>query len=517
MLHRSLIFVVLFAAFGTIIAGTGAERSAAGAATSVDWPSYNNDLESDRYVALSQISTSNVGSLHVACTAPLGSVQGLESGPIEIGGTLYVTETATTIAINAATCKQIWSSAYTGNTGGWPNRGAAAAGGLVFRGFGDGHVVALNAATGTVVWNRSVIAAGSLESITAAPIVWHGMLFIGTANGEGGQLCHVMALEQSTGALVWSDQNVPNPGGPGSSTWSGATHIAGGATWSSFTIDAAGGKLYVPVGNPAPDYDTRDRVGTNLYTNAVLQLDPAGGGLKRTWQFDPEDDHDWDQAATPAIVTLASGARVALSGGKDGFLRSVNIATGQQLWATPVTTIANATAPITSSGTHFCPGGGVFWNGPGYSPATGLAYVNSVDHCRTVYREATPAPFVPGQDWLGSSKVVPDATQSGWLYAVDATTGKPRWTYHSTTPLVAGVTPTAGGLLFTADLTGNVLAFNAATGTLLAKVATGLPVGGGVISYEVAGTQYVAVAGGLNSPGEFGTPTTKPQLVVLSR
>ncbi len=515
MLGRHLVLILVLAAFVTIATGGIAARPAAGAAPSVDWPSYNNDLESDRYVALDEINTTNVGSLHVACALPIGAPQSLESGLIEIGGTLYLTETALTMAIDATTCKQRWSTPYAGNTAGWPNRGAAAAGGLVFRGFGDGHVVALNAATGAVVWNRTVIAAGSLEAITAAPIVWNGMLFIGTANGEGGQLCHVMALDQATGTVLWSDQNVPNPGGPGASTWIGAAHIAGGATWSSFTIDAAAGKLYVPVGNPAPDYDTRDRIGTNLDTNAVLQLDPTSGALGRTWQFDPEDDHDWDQAATPAIVTLAGGIRVALSAGKDGLLRSVNVATSQLRWSTPITTITNANAPITTSGTHFCPGGAVFWNGPAYSPATGLAYVNSVDHCRTVYREATPAPYVPGKGWLGASKVVPDATQSGWLYAVDATTGAPQWKYHSTAPLVAGVTPTAGGLVFTADLLGNVLAFNAKSGTLLAKIPTGLPAGAGVIAYEVAGKQYVAVAAGMTS-SEFSTPTVKPQLLVLS-
>ncbi len=499
----------------TVVAGGLGAPSQAGTGVSLDWSSYNNDLASDRFVPLDEINTTNVGSLHIACAAPLGAPQALESGLIEIGGTIYVTETATTIAIDAASCRQIWSTPYAGNTAGWPSRGAAAAGGLVFRGFGDGHVVAMNAATGAVVWNRSVIAAGSLEAITAAPIVWDGMVFIGTANGEGGQLCHVMALNELTGALLWSDQTVPNPGGPGASTWSGASHIAGGATWSSFTIDAASGDLYVPVGNPAPDYDTRDRLGTNLDTNAVLQLVSTSGALKHTWQFDPQDDHDWDQAATPAIVTLTDGVKVALAAGKDGFLRSVNVATSQQLWSTPITTISNASAPIASTGTHFCPGGAVFWNGPAYSPPTGLAYVNSVDHCRSVYREATPAPYVPGKGWLGSSKVVPDATQSGWLHAVNATTGTSQWVYHSTAPLVAGVTPTAGGLVFTADLLGNVLAFNAANGALLAKIATGLPAGAGVISYEVGGKQYVAVAAGLTS-AEFSTPTVNPKLLVLS-
>jgi len=106
-----------------------------------------------------------------------------------------------------------------------------------------------------------------------------------------------------------------------------------------------------------------------------------------------------------------------------------------------------------------------------------------------------------------------DARRSGWLSAVNATTGVVAWRYHSTLPLVAAVTPSSGGLLFTADLLGNVLAFNAATGALLASVPTALPVGGGVITYEVSGRQYVATAAGMT--GNFATPKANTAVVVL--
>lgn len=196
----------------------------------------------------------------------------------------------------------------------------------------------------------------------------------------------------------------------------------------------------------------------------------------------------------PAVVKLADGAKLSLSAGKDGYLRSVNLATNAQRWQTPVMTISNATAPITVGGTHFCPAGGLYGNGPGYSPLTGLVYVNTVDWCKTVKREAQPEPDVPGQPWLGSSdgEGVKDATRSGWVNAVNAATGAIVWQYHAALPMVAGITPTSGGLVFTADL----------------------PVGGGVISYAVNGTQYVAVAAGLSS-GNFQTPTTGAAIVVF--
>jgi alcohol dehydrogenase (cytochrome c) len=412
----------------------------------------------------------------------------------------------------------LWVNTYalSANVAPTTNRGAAYSNGRIYRGFADGHVIAIDATTGQTVWNQSIIASGSLEFISGAPIAWKTSVIVGTAGGESGQLCRVVALDGASGKLLWSDQTVPNPGAPGSSTWKGATHIAGGATWTSLTIDPATGQLFVPVGNPGPDYDVRKRIGANLDTVSILDLDAATGALVEEIQTIAEDDHDWDQAAAPAVVTLASGEKIALVAGKDGYLRSIDLSSFAQQWQTAVTTITNATAPIVVKGTHFCPAGGVFWNGAAYSPLSGLAYVNAADWCKTVKLEPKPVAYVSGQPWLGSSDGdgVKDPTQTGWLSAVNATTGKTIWNYHSTHPLVAGVTPTAGGLVFTADLSGNVLAFNAATGALLQTVATGLAVGGGVISYEVGGTQYVAVAAGMTS-SNFGTPAANSEIAIL--
>jgi alcohol dehydrogenase (cytochrome c) len=141
--------------------------------------------------------------------------------------------------------------------------------------------------------------------------------------------------------------------------------------------------------------------------------------------------------------------------------------------------------------------------------------VNASDWCETVHLSAKPQAYVRGSLWTGTSDYfgTHDAARSGWLNAVNATTGTIVWQYHSTLPLVAAVTPTSGGVLFTADLLGNVLAFNAATGAQLASVPTALPVGGGVITYAVSGRQYVAVAAGLT--GNFETPKANAAIVIL--
>ena len=64
----------------------------------------------------------------------------------------------------------------------------------------------------------------------------------------------------------------------------------------------------------------------------------------------------------------------------------------------------------------------------------------------------------------------PKESAKGWLTAVDADNGAVRWRYRSVTPLVAGVTVTEGGVVFTADLHGDVLAFDAATGAILFRM-----------------------------------------------
>lgn len=68
-------------------------------------------------------------------------------------------------------------------------------------------------------------------------------------------------------------------------------------------------------------------------------------------------------------------------------------------------------------------------------------------------------------------------------------TGGILWKYHAAAPVVAGATPTAGGLIFSGDLSGNLLAMVTRTGTELYKLNTGGAIAGGVITYETGGKQ----------------------------
>jgi alcohol dehydrogenase (cytochrome c) len=104
-----------------------------------------------------------------------------------------------------------------------------------------------------------------------------------------------------------------------------------------------------------------------------------------------------------------------------------------------------------------------------------------------------------------------DEIRQGWLTAVDGATGAVRWKYRSPLPMLAGVTATAGGVVMTGELTGDFLVLDAASGRELFRFNTGGPIGGGVVTYEAAGRQHVAVASGKPSPGwgleELGAPT----------
>jgi alcohol dehydrogenase (cytochrome c) len=168
---------------------------------------------------------------------------------------------------------------------------------------------------------------------------------------------------------------------------------------------------------------------------------------------------------------------------------------------------------VTTTATRTCPGvlGGVEWSDPAYNPATNQLYVPAVDWC-TTFIAFEETRYIPGKLYMGGdTDMDPPAKSRGWLTAIDASTGAVKWKYHSPRPMVASVTTTAGNLLLTGELTGDFLAFDARDGRELYRFNTGGPMGGGIVTYDVGGKQYIAAASG--SPSGFwvdenrGSPT----------
>lgn len=519
---------MLAASIGGSLACASAHRTPGAAGgprrATVDWPSYNRTLTSERFAPLASIDEGNVADLAPLCTYDLGIDVSFQTGPIVVGRTLYATSEKEIFAIDADDCREKWRTRETvADSYLRVNRGAAYLDGRLFRGLQDGRVVAYDAASGKRLWETRIADSSKGESVPAAPIAWDGLVFIGNAGGDNkGVKGRMYALDAATGSRVWETYLVPREEDrerPGTlmaelavPTWGDDLDvpISGGATWTSYTLDPDAGLLYVPGGNPAPDFIPELRPGDNLFANSVVVLDARTGAYRRHFSLVPEDFHDWDVSAAPTLVRLKSGRRLLAAAPKNGLLYGHDLESGARLYETPVTTRENTTAPLTFEGTRFCPGtqGGSEWNGPAYSPDTGLIYTGTVDWCSTV-RVDDPSKAVSvaaGQPWTGVAdenvfgKMDPQDRWGGWVTATDAETGAVRWRFRTPAPVLAAVTPTAGGLVFSADMAGNAYAFDAADGDILWRTKLDGAAGGGVVTYAIEGRQRVAFVVGTNSP-----------------
>ena len=507
-------------------ARTGDTPSAPGG-NAADWPAYNRTLAGDRFSPLSQIDRSNVTALRTVCSYALPEVTDLQTGPVVVNGTIYFTSDTLTYAVDGGTCVERWRSARrnTGRGGG-VNRGVAYLDGKVFRGTYDSHVIALDAATGARLWDVTLDVAGPGVSVPMAPVAWQGKVFIGNAGGDRvGVIGHVYALDARDGHVVWKFDVVP-AAGPARSTWgrgaASAYPITGGAFWTSFTLDEATGALYVAAGNPAPDFDAAVRDGENLYANSIIALDAVTGRMLAYNQVVKHDFHDWDVDAPAPLVTTKAGRSIVASANKDGLLsvldrRGVGPNTPPAgdlpremplLFQTPTTTRENADVPLSRDRkTRFCPGalGGSEWNGAAYDRDRNILFTGAADWCSVVQLQPAAAAVPPvGQSWFGNiggfGQAMDSATKArGWITAVDADNGTVRWKFAAPRPVLGGITPTAGGLLFAGDLSGAFYAFDAASGGILWRTSFGQSVGGGVVSYCVSGQQRIAATAGMRS------------------
>lgn len=495
------------------------------AARSREWLVHTHDYAGTRHSPLSQINPDNAARLAPVGQFQMGESDNFQTGPLVHEGVMYLTTGLSTVALDATTGRPKWKHTWKprANTVWERSRGAAIKDGYVVRGTPDGYLLALNAATGAVVWARRVANSDDGETFTMAPVIYDDLILIGPAGSENNIQGWVGAFRLADGSPVWRFNTIPRPGQAGHDTWHNPHGIpmGGGAVWTSFGLDPSSGDLYVAVSNPAPDLPVHLRQGDNLYTNSIVVLDVRTGKLRWHRQLVPKDSHDWDLShVTPLFNPVIDGQtrQLVATVGKDGILRALDRRSHEIVYATAVTTIENAAVPISTTPTHARPGvlGGVEWNGPAYNPATNLLYVPAVDW-GTTFTAFAEARYIPGKNYLGGSvEMDPPETAQGWVTAIDASTGATKWKYRSARPMVAAVTTTAGNLVLTGELTGDFLALDARDGRELYRFNTGGPIGGGVITYEVAGRQYIAVASG--SPSAFWTDKFPgaPTVVILA-
>ncbi|MBS0249525.1 MAG: PQQ-binding-like beta-propeller repeat protein [Proteobacteria bacterium] len=506
---------------------TPASTSEAPTASDTNWPSYNKTLTSDRFSSLADINAKNAHKLKVLCTFDTGEYTGFNSGILEVDGALYFATEYNTFAIDPSTCREKWRAheSYTPATPQGVNRGVAYLDGKIFRGTQDGRVIAYDAKTGKRLWQTSIADPKKGESVPAAPIAWNGLVFVGNAGGDiKGIKGRMYALDATTGAIKWEfylvpkSKNDPERGPEAASPLTGASWklpagqpITGGATWTSYTLDPETGLLYIPGGNPAPDFGLGMREGSDLYTGSVVVLDAKTGAYKTHFKLVPKDWHDWDVSSAPAIIKTAAGKKILAVAPKDGHLYGIDLGTNKELYRLPVTKVDNADAPFTpGKAVHFCPGstGGAEWNGPAYDRSNNLIMVGEVQWCTTVdlMKKDKIEDVNAGAPWSGENSINPFNTWgqadptfdwAGWVYAVDADSGQWRWRAKTNYPIQSGMTPTAGGVVFFGDMGGNFYALDAQDGHKLWGQKIGGAIGGGVITYKDRGAQRVAVASGL--------------------
>jgi len=483
-----------------------------------DWLYHTHDYSGARYVALDQVNDRNAGQLRPVCVFQVGDEGNFQTGPIVYQGTMYITTTHGTVALDATTCRPKWRHTWVPRDQEvWrTNRGVAIKDGYLVRGTPDGYLLALNAATGALVWAVKAADVRQGETFTMAPLLFEDLVLIGPAGSENAVSGWVGAFRLRDGSPVWKFQTVPGATLAGSESWGNpkAIKLGGGAVWTPFTLDAEKGELFVAVTNPAPDLAAKLRPGDNRYSNSAVVLDVRTGKLLWYKQMVPNDSHDWDLTQVSPLFRAKVGGRessLLATVGKEGILRAVDRNNREVVYSTAVTTIKNADTPVTERGVVACPGvlGGVEWNGPALNRELNVLYVNAVDWC-SKFTSAETVRHIPGRLYMGGTvEFEPDA--QGWITAVDASTGAVKWRYQSKRPMVSAITATKGNVVFTGELTGDFMALDARDGKVLYRFNTGGGIGGGVVTYEEAGRQYVAVMSG--KPSSFwvneiaGAPT----------
>jgi alcohol dehydrogenase (cytochrome c) len=378
--------------------------------------------------------------------------------------------------------------------------------GKIFRGTGDGQLIAYDANTGELLWDVDAADPTINESFTSAPIGWQGKVFIGIATSDLKIAGRLMAFDANTGAKLWSFQTtVAGPGQP--------PPTAGGGLWSTYSLDPNTGEVFAGIANPFPDFSrATDPQGSTSFTNSVVSIDAASGRLNWDYQAVPEDEHDWDLAVAPTLYHTSQGGAgrdlLAITG-KSGRVYGIDRSTHLPIFDTPATTVENDEAPVNSMWMRVCPGvqGGAMFIGPAYDPGSGRLYAGMADHCAWYIKNNAfvPTGISPIKDWPAAAKL---QAPRGWITAIDGKTGTVLWKYHAESQVLAGLLPTKSGLLFSGDTHGNLLIFKARDGTLLNSINTGGALNSGLISYSEDGVQYVAatVGGSTENPSTVAGP-----------
>ncbi|MCG8440167.1 MAG: PQQ-binding-like beta-propeller repeat protein [Caulobacterales bacterium] len=501
-----------------------------------DWLMFRGNHQSWGYSALDQIDRETAPELRLAWAVGMdpGSNQ---TTPLVHDGVLYLAHPNDVItAHDAMTGDRIWEYKHELTAEPWGSggitRNIAIYNGKLFHSAGDARVIALDSATGALVWDASV---GDPAIIThsSGPIVAGGRVFTGrVCRYKPPARCFVTAHDAESGEELWRTQVIPKPGEPGDESWAGTPYEqrVHGSVWMVGSYDTELDTLYWGTSGPSPAPEVmRGGVAADmLYTNSTLALDPATGAIKWHVQHLPRDnwdtDHPYERILVDAEVrpdsdavwrqspNLPTGEQKLLTGipGKTGIVWTMDRRTGEFYWAKQ-TIFQNIVSDIDPESGRVtinedvvfseiegepilvCPSlaGGRDWPAGSYDPRRKTMFMPMMNICMNV----SASPDDPRYGLKPQLLRTPGEERVGRLEAIHVETGETRWV-HETAHGVLSVLATGGDLLFAGDSQRRFRAYDLDTGNILWERILGGPVTGFPISYAVDGEQYVAVAVG---------------------
>ena len=241
--------------------------------------------------------------------AGVSGIGSLTAPPVVQGGVVYLQdEDANVYAVALATGKLKWQ--YQVNlpekSGPGPD-GVMVADGTVYADSST-SVFALSAATGKAIWSDGSLLNGGQGAFEIQPQVADGRVYLASAYGSGPGGGVLMALNASTGRLLWTFNTVIGAG-VGVQARSRL-----GRSWRR----AGRERRLGDVRHRGPDQSIGEAIADpswQLYTDSEVNLDAATGKLRWYDEAVPNDFQDHDLQASPISATIG-GVPVIITGGK---------------------------------------------------------------------------------------------------------------------------------------------------------------------------------------------------------
>ncbi len=486
--------------------------------------------------------------LRLAWTHRTGLPGTHESTPVVVDGGLFVTTPVRdgrqgVLRLDPATGRRVWAEwiqLRSAQTHPVPaHRGVAVRDGVVYLATADARLVALDAGTGERRWEVRTAPGGAGYGHKQAPLVHGGRVYLGISGGPFGIRGWVKAFDADDGSLLWTWHSIPSPDEGGwwgewspavpappdgrpiplprdlereradSARYADAWRSGGGAVWMTPSLDPERGLLFVGVGNPAPELNGWARPGDNRWTVSVCALRAEDGTTAWCSQYLPHDLWGLDAASPPFLLTLPTGSGEDVPAvahfSKLGMLFVWHRETGELLVRSEsYVPRENFLARPTAEGVRMAPGiyGGTEWSPGAFHPGTGLTYAANVHLPGRYFLRGVSG---PGDRPSSVGFETDFSAAAGNVAAVDPASGEVRWRHATGRPMVGGTLATAGGLVFTGTLDGELLALDARTGEPLWSGETGAGCASAPATYRAGGRQYVVLTCGGHFLGGGGS------------